>query len=192
MGPRLVDVKPHQNTEPPTIAYSVADWLEMRSSDGVMAQDAPGPGPEPPESRTLETPSRLYCGRLEVSKPMVKLSRRELARLAAGMTAAGAVRVDAQTPASSPYVGPLTGLEKVLRPAFRSRCVHARTDRRCAAASPIPGAHPERGRKVAEDTPVEADRARRRFPGGAPTASTDHTRDAFIFRLHTREDCVRQ
>ncbi len=39
MGPRLVDVKPHQNTEPPTIAYSVADWLDMRSSDGVMAQD---------------------------------------------------------------------------------------------------------------------------------------------------------
>jgi dienelactone hydrolase len=39
-----------------------------------------------------------------------KLSRRELARLAAGMTAAGAVRVDAQTSAPSPYIGPLTGV----------------------------------------------------------------------------------
>jgi dienelactone hydrolase len=43
-----------------------------------------------------------------------KLSRRELARLAAGMTAAGAVRVDAQTSAPSPYIGPLTGVEKGL------------------------------------------------------------------------------
>ena len=45
MGPRLVDVKPHQNIAPPTIAYSVADWLEMRNSDGVMAQDAPALDP---------------------------------------------------------------------------------------------------------------------------------------------------
>jgi dienelactone hydrolase len=43
-----------------------------------------------------------------------KLSRRELARLAAGMTAARAVRVEAQTTAPSPYIGPLTGVEKGL------------------------------------------------------------------------------
>jgi hypothetical protein len=43
MGPRPVDVKPYQNPEPPTIAYSVADWLEMRSSDGVMPHDDPWP-----------------------------------------------------------------------------------------------------------------------------------------------------
>lgn len=41
---------------------------------------------------------------------MTKLSRRDLARLAAGMTAAQAVQLDAQTPAPSGYIGPLTGV----------------------------------------------------------------------------------
>ena len=41
---------------------------------------------------------------------MTKLSRRDLARLAAGMTAARAVQLDAQTPAPSAYIGPLTGV----------------------------------------------------------------------------------
>jgi dienelactone hydrolase len=45
---------------------------------------------------------------------MTKLSRRELARLAAGLTAARAVRLEAQAPAPSAYVGPLTGVEKGL------------------------------------------------------------------------------
>ena len=45
---------------------------------------------------------------------MTKLSRRELARLAAGMTAARAVRLEAQAPAPSTYIGPLTGVEKGL------------------------------------------------------------------------------
>ncbi|MBI3262810.1 MAG: acetylxylan esterase [Acidobacteria bacterium] len=55
---------------------------------------------------------------------MTKLSRRELARLAVGMTVARAVRpalsavegLEAQTPASAPstYIGPLTGVEKGL------------------------------------------------------------------------------
>ena len=45
---------------------------------------------------------------------MKTLSRRELARLAAGMAAAGAVPADAQTPATSPYIGPLTGVDKGL------------------------------------------------------------------------------
>jgi dienelactone hydrolase len=45
---------------------------------------------------------------------MTKLSRRELARLAAGVTAAHAVRIEAQAPAPSAYVGPLTGVEKGL------------------------------------------------------------------------------
>ena len=45
---------------------------------------------------------------------MTKLSRRELARLAVGLTAARAARVDAQAPAPSAYVGPLTGAEKGL------------------------------------------------------------------------------
>jgi dienelactone hydrolase len=42
---------------------------------------------------------------------MTKLSRRELARLAAGLTAARAARLEAQ-PAPSAYVGPLTGVAK--------------------------------------------------------------------------------
>jgi len=42
---------------------------------------------------------------------MTKLSRRELVRLAAGLTAARAARLEAQ-PAPSPYVGPLTGVAK--------------------------------------------------------------------------------
>ena len=45
---------------------------------------------------------------------MIKLSRRELARLAAGLTAVRAVRLDAQAPAPPAYVGPLTGVEKGL------------------------------------------------------------------------------
>src|SRR2546428_8272916 len=45
---------------------------------------------------------------------MTKLSRRELARVAAGLTAARAVRLRAQAPAPSAYIGPLTGLEKGL------------------------------------------------------------------------------
>jgi dienelactone hydrolase len=45
---------------------------------------------------------------------MTKLSRRELARVAAGLTATRAVGLDAQTPAPSAYIGPLTGVEKGL------------------------------------------------------------------------------
>src|SRR2546428_9207629 len=45
---------------------------------------------------------------------MTKLSRRELARVAAGLTAARAVRLRAQAPAPSAYIGPLTGIEKGL------------------------------------------------------------------------------
>ena len=45
---------------------------------------------------------------------MAKLSRRELGRLAAGLTAARAARIEAQAPAPSAYVGPLTGVEKGL------------------------------------------------------------------------------
>jgi dienelactone hydrolase len=43
-----------------------------------------------------------------------KLSRRELVRFAAGTTAARAIRFDAQTPAPSAYIGPLTGVAKGL------------------------------------------------------------------------------
>jgi dienelactone hydrolase len=46
---------------------------------------------------------------------VTKLSRRELGRLAAGITAAQAVRLEAQTPATpSGYAGPLTGVTKGL------------------------------------------------------------------------------
>ena len=41
---------------------------------------------------------------------MRKLSRRELVGLAGGMTAAGAVRLEAQAPGASSYIGPLTGV----------------------------------------------------------------------------------
>ena len=45
---------------------------------------------------------------------MAKLSRRQLGRLAAGLTAAHAAQIDAQAPAPSAYTGPLTGVEKGL------------------------------------------------------------------------------
>ena len=45
---------------------------------------------------------------------MTRLTRRELARVAAGLTAARVVRLKAQPPAASAYVGPLTGVEKGL------------------------------------------------------------------------------
>jgi dienelactone hydrolase len=45
---------------------------------------------------------------------MKTLSRRRLVRLAAGMTAARAVRLDAQAPVPSGYIGPLTGVTKGL------------------------------------------------------------------------------
>jgi hypothetical protein len=41
-------------------------------------------------------------------------SRRKLVRLAAGLTAAHAVRLDAQAPVPSDYIGPLTGVTKGL------------------------------------------------------------------------------
>ena len=43
MGPRRVDSKRHGHIADPTIVYSVADWLEMCNSDGVMSQDDPWP-----------------------------------------------------------------------------------------------------------------------------------------------------
>src|SRR6266446_1465708 len=43
---------------------------------------------------------------------MKRLSRRELAHLAAGLAAAPALPAAAQTPAASAYIGPLTGVEK--------------------------------------------------------------------------------
>jgi dienelactone hydrolase len=45
---------------------------------------------------------------------MSRISRRELAQLAAGMTAATAVRMDAQATLASGYIGPLTGVTKGL------------------------------------------------------------------------------
>jgi hypothetical protein len=45
---------------------------------------------------------------------VTKLSRRKLVQLAAGVTAARAVRLNAQAPASSGYIGPLTGVTKGL------------------------------------------------------------------------------
>jgi dienelactone hydrolase len=45
---------------------------------------------------------------------MPRMSRRKLVQLAAGMTAASGVRLDAQVPAPSGYVGPLTGVTKGL------------------------------------------------------------------------------
>jgi dienelactone hydrolase len=41
-----------------------------------------------------------------------KLSRRDLVRIAGGLTAVRSMRLDAQAPAVSPYIGPLTGVTK--------------------------------------------------------------------------------
>ena len=39
IGPRPAPVKPRLNTEAPTIVHSVADWLDVRHSDGSQSQD---------------------------------------------------------------------------------------------------------------------------------------------------------
>ena len=41
---------------------------------------------------------------------MTELTRRTLVRMAAGLAAAHAVRLDSQAPAPSSYIGPLTGV----------------------------------------------------------------------------------
>ncbi|MGH8639321.1 MAG: alpha/beta hydrolase family protein [Burkholderiales bacterium] len=66
---------------------------------------------------------------------MTKLSRRKLVRLAAGMTAAHAVRLDAQAPVPSGYIGPLTGVTKGLEdrrfdPVAYTRDLYAAAPRR--------------------------------------------------------------
>src|SRR5438874_12510302 len=67
---------------------------------------------------------------------VTRLSRRELARLAAGMTAARAVRLDAQIPPVNPtYTGPLTGVTKDLAdrrfdPVAYTRDLYAAAPRR--------------------------------------------------------------
>ena len=66
---------------------------------------------------------------------MTKLSRRELVRLAGTMTAAHAVALEAQTPTSSDYVGPLTGVTQRLEdrrfdPVAYTRDLYAAAPRR--------------------------------------------------------------
>ena len=53
----------------------------------------------------------LEAGSWEL-EAMTKISRRELAKLAAGVAAARALPLSAQAPAVPPYIGPLTGVEK--------------------------------------------------------------------------------
>ncbi len=68
---------------------------------------------------------------------MSTISRRELGRVAAGVVAAQALRVSAQTqPSDAPrYIGPLTGVDKDLGdrgfdPVVRTRAQYASTERR--------------------------------------------------------------
>ena len=66
---------------------------------------------------------------------MAKLSRRELARVAGGMSAAQALKLAAQIPAQPAYIGPLTGVTMDLsRPPIRSGRIHARAVRGGPAA----------------------------------------------------------
>jgi hypothetical protein len=41
IGPRPVEVKTRQDTEPPSVCYKVADWLEMRNTNGFMLHPDP-------------------------------------------------------------------------------------------------------------------------------------------------------
>jgi dienelactone hydrolase len=66
---------------------------------------------------------------------MQKVSRRELARLAAGLTAARALPLSAQAPAGTSYTGPLTGVEKGIEgrrfdPVAYTRDLYAQAPRR--------------------------------------------------------------
>src|SRR5687767_11871042 len=71
-------------------------------------------GRKPDAARRRCNTTALYCAPSGGRETVTKLSRRELARLAAGMTATHAVRLKAQTPAASTYIGPLTGVVKGL------------------------------------------------------------------------------
>jgi hypothetical protein len=68
---------------------------------------------------------------------MTELSRRKLVQLAAGLTAARAVRLDAQAPAPAPagYIGPLTGVttsldDRRFDPVAYARDLYAAAPRR--------------------------------------------------------------
>jgi dienelactone hydrolase len=66
---------------------------------------------------------------------MTKLSRRRLVQLAAGITAARGARLQAQAPAGSPYVGPLTGVrmgieDRRFDPVADTRALYATAPRR--------------------------------------------------------------
>jgi dienelactone hydrolase len=66
---------------------------------------------------------------------MQKVSRRELARLAAGLTAARVLPLSAQAPAGTSYTGPLTGVEKGIEgrrfdPVAYTRDLYAAAPRR--------------------------------------------------------------
>ena len=71
---------------------------------------------------------------------MAKLSRRELVRVAGGMTAAHAVGLDAQAPVRPAYIGPLTGVTTDLQHATCTRPPRGSFDSaRAIAAKPRPG-----------------------------------------------------
>jgi dienelactone hydrolase len=66
---------------------------------------------------------------------MQRVSRRELAKLAAGLTAARALPLSAQAPAGTSYTGPLTGVEKGIEgrrfdPVAYTRDLYAQAPRR--------------------------------------------------------------
>src|SRR5687768_10124484 len=67
--------------------------------------------------------------------PMTKLSRRRLVQLAAGITAARGARLQAQAPAGSEYIGPLTGVrtgieDRRFDPVAYTRALYATAPRK--------------------------------------------------------------
>ena len=124
---------------------------------------------------------------------MAKLSRRELARVAGGMSAAQALRLDAQTPVKPAYIGPLTGVTTDLRdrrfdPVAYTRDLYASAPRQLRFRA--------RNRREAEawqkTLRSKLTELVRRLPTNSNPARRDHTRDTRISRLRAREDRVRQ
>ena len=100
---------------------------------------------------------------------MAKLSRRELVRVAGGMTAAQAVRLDAQTPVQPAYIGPLTGVTTDLRDRRFDPVAYTRD---LYAAAPRQLRFRARNRREAEAWQKTLRSKLTELVGGFPTART--------------------
>jgi dienelactone hydrolase len=100
---------------------------------------------------------------------MAKLSRRDLARVAGGMTAAHALRLNAQAPVRPAYIGPLTGVTTDLQDRRFDPVAYTRD---LYAAAPRQLGFRARNRREAESWQKTLRSKLTELVGGFPTART--------------------